>query len=64
MRIPFRTLGGVMPVHANAEWRFNLFRIDGPGDDTQRRFLSWSPVHSDTHSFHSPWSFGVIRFVK
>jgi hypothetical protein len=51
-------------VEANIDWRTNFFRCDGPGYETQRRLLSWSPVHSDTHSFHSPRLFGVIRFVK
>jgi alpha-galactosidase len=64
MRIPVAAVNGTKPLAANAEWRLNFFRADGPGGATQRRLLSWSPVHSDTHSFHSPWSFGVIQFVK
>jgi alpha-galactosidase len=64
MRIPTSALPGAEPLKANAEWRVNFFRCDGPGDDTQRRFLSWSLVHNDNNSFHAPWSFGVIRFVK
>ena len=64
MRIPVAGLKGTKPLEPNTEWRLNFFRADGEGDDTQRRFLSWSPVHNDTHSFHSPWSFGLIRFVK
>jgi alpha-galactosidase len=63
LRIPVRALGVTQPT-ANAEWRINFYRADGPGNDTQRRFLSWSPVHSDTHTFHTPASFGLIRFVK
>ncbi len=64
LRIPVAALIGTKPLEANTEWRLNFFRADGEGDDTQRRFLSWSLVHNDTHSFHSPWSFGLIRFVK
>ncbi|MGD0223427.1 MAG: carbohydrate-binding family 9-like protein [Terriglobia bacterium] len=64
MRIPVAGLKGTKPLEANTEWRLNFFRADGPGNDSQRRFVSWSPVQNDTHSFHSPWSFGVIRFVK
>jgi alpha-galactosidase len=64
LRIPVAALIGKKPLEANTEWRINFFRCDGPGDETQRRLLSWSPVQSDTHSFHSPWSFGVIRFMK
>ena len=64
MRIPVAAMKGTKPLAAGAEWRVNFFRMDGSGDHAQRRSLSWSPVQSDTHSFHSPWSFGVIRFVK
>lgn len=64
MRIPVAGLKGTKPIEANTEWRMNLFRADGPGNDDQRRFLAWSPVQNETHSFHSPWSFGVIQFVK
>ena len=64
MRIPAAGMNGTRPIEANAEWRVNFFRADGPGDDAHRRFLSWSPVQNDTHTFHSPWSFGVIKFVK
>jgi len=52
------------PLEADAEWRVNFFRADGTGGAAPRRLLSWSPVQSDTHSFHSPWSFGAMRFVK
>jgi alpha-galactosidase len=64
LRIPVTALNGTKPLVAHAEWRLNLFRADGPGNDSQRRFLSWSPVHNDTDSFHAPWSFGLMRFVK
>ena len=64
MRIPVAALKGTKPLAAHTEWRINFFRCDGPGGDTQRQLLSWSPVQSDSHTFHSPWSFGVIRFVK
>jgi len=64
LRIPVAALAGTKPLEAGAEWRINFFRADGPGDDTQRRFLSWSLVHNDSDSFHAPWSFGVIRFEK
>jgi hypothetical protein len=64
MRIPVAALTGSKPLEANTEWRINFFRADGLGDDTKRRFLSWSLVHNDTNSFHAPWSFGRIKFVK
>jgi cellulose/xylan binding protein with CBM9 domain len=55
---------GVEAMSANAAWRINFFRADGPGDDTQRRFLSWSPIRSSKQSFHVPTCFGLLRFVK
>lgn len=63
MRIPVVSMG-TKPLAVNTEWRLNIFRADGQGDDQHRRFLSWSLVHNDNDSFHAPWSFGVIRFVK
>ncbi len=62
MRIPLSAMKGTGPLNAGEEWRVNFFRADGPSDGKVRRLLSWSPVQSDSHSFHSPWSFGVIRF--
>jgi hypothetical protein len=63
MRIPVHALDSP-PLRPNVEWRINFFRADGPGPDRQRRHLSWSPVQSSKHSFHTPTSFGLIRFVK
>jgi len=64
MRIPVDSMGVNKPLAANDAWRINIFRADGPGDDAHRRFLSWSPVRNDKHSFHAPASFGVLKFVK
>jgi alpha-galactosidase len=64
MRIPARALGVLKPLAANSEWRLNFFRADGPGGAEPRRMLSWSLVHSPTRTFHTPASFGVLRFVK
>ena len=63
MRIPWRSMN-VQRLEAKAEWRLNFYRADGLGDDTQRRFLSWSPIRGEKRSFHAPTSFGAIRFVK
>jgi len=63
MRIPVRSMGS-KPLQAGDAWRINIFRADGLGDDAHRRFLSWSPVKSERHSFHAPASFGVLRFEK
>ncbi len=63
MRIPVRALKApAWP--AKTEWRINFFRADGPSQESQRRLLSWSPVKSDKHSFHTPSCFGLIRFVR
>jgi len=64
MRIPVRSMN-VDAIHAGDEWRLNLYRADGPGDDTQRRFMSWSALPAGHNkSFHQPASFGIIKFVK
>jgi hypothetical protein len=62
MRIPVESMGakGISP---GAEWRLNLFRADGPGEDSQRRFLSWSTIPTGA-SFHVPTRFGIIQFSK
>jgi hypothetical protein len=62
MRIPLRALG-VEAISPNAAWRINFFRADGPRDDHQRRFLSWSPIRGAKRTFHAPTNFGLIRFV-
>ncbi len=63
MRIPVQVMNSPQ-LQPGAEWRLNFYRADGPGGDTQRRFLSWSPIHSEKHSFHAPASFGIIQFKK
>lgn len=62
MRIPVGPMGA-RQISAGTEWRLNLFRADGPGDDSQRRFLAWSIIPAGS-SFHVPAQFGIIRFVK
>lgn len=61
MRIPLAAFG-VDLIDPGTEWRINYCRCDGPGDDTQRRFLAWSPTLE--RSFHVPQRFGLIRFEK
>ena len=63
MRIPVKSMDAA-PIKAGDEWRLNLYRCDGPGDDTKRRFMSWSVVPEHNGSFHQPASFGIIKFVK
>ena len=62
MRIPLASMNatGVKP---GAEWRVNFYRADGPGDDTQRRFMCWSTI-PEGKTFHVPERFGIIKLVK
>jgi len=62
MRIPVRAMG-VEGLELGAVWRVNFFRADGPGGDTQRRFMSWSTI-PEGKTFHVPTRFGRLRFVK
>jgi len=62
-RIPLRAVSNA-PVTPGTEWRANLYRIDGPGPDSQRRFLCWQPtcvVHRDPN--HVPENFGTLVFT-
>ena len=60
MGIPVSTMG-VEEVREGMKWRINFYRCDGPGDDTERRFLAWSPTFEK--NFHVPARFGEILFV-
>jgi hypothetical protein len=63
MRIPTRSMG-VQQITAGSEWRVNLFRADGFGNDNQRCLLSWSPLQIENRSFHQPASFGILKFAS
>jgi hypothetical protein len=63
MRIPVAQVNAGEPLAANAQWRINFYRDDGPSDKT-RRALAWSMIRGGTESFHTPSCFGLIRFVK
>jgi hypothetical protein len=63
MRIPVKPMG-VKAIQPGDKWRLNFYRCEGLGDDTQRRYLSWSPVPLADGDFHQPASFGIIEFVK
>jgi hypothetical protein len=58
MRIPVQSLG-VRQIERGMEWRINFYRCDGLGDDSQRRFLAWSPTFK--LNFHVPDRFGWVR---
>ncbi|MBM3801759.1 MAG: hypothetical protein FJW26_05525 [Acidimicrobiia bacterium] len=58
MRIPSAALG-LPQIERGTEWRINFYRCDGPGEDSQRRFLAWSPTLQ--LNFHVPERFGWVR---
>ncbi len=47
------------PLHGD-EWRVNLFRCVGTGDE---RYLAWLPTHTPEPNFHVPEAFGWLRFA-
>jgi len=52
-------------VGPGTRWRMNLYRIDGQGPDSERRFMCWQPtcvVNRDPN--HVPEAFGTIIFEK
>jgi len=52
-------------VKPGTRWRANLYRIDGEGPDSQRRFMCWQPtcvVNRDPN--HVPENFGTLNFTK
>jgi hypothetical protein len=63
-RIPLRSITDKAVV-AGTRWRANLYRIDGEGPDSARRFMCWQPtcvVNRDPN--HVPENFGTLTFVK
>ena len=58
MRVPAVSLG-VPQIERGMEWRINFYRCDGFGDNSQRRFLAWSPTFQ--LNFHVPERFGWVR---
>lgn len=63
-RIPLRSVSE-KAVKPGTRWRANLYRIDGPGPDPQRRFMCWQPtcvVNRDPN--HVPENFGTLIFTK
>ena len=61
MRIPVASMGAGS-LGPGSQWRINFYRADGEGNDSQRRFMSWSTI-PEGKSFHVPTRFGLIRFV-
>jgi hypothetical protein len=50
-------------VKPGTRWRANLYRIDGQGPDSQRRFLCWQPTCVPGRDpNHVPEHFGTLAF--
>jgi len=63
-RIPLTSVS-LAEVKGGTRWRMNLYRIDGQGSDSERRFLCWQPtcvVNRDPN--HVPEAFGTLIFQK
>lgn len=63
LAIPFRNFArdaAHTPPRPGDVWRLNLYRTGGR---TNRQSSTWSPIAPPTRSFHSPESFGWVRFV-
>lgn len=61
-RIPIKAIT-TDPVKPGTRWRINLYRIDGQGPDSVRRFICWRPTcvtHRDPN--HVPEAFGTLLF--
>ena len=61
-RIPLASVSSAS-VASGTRWRINLYRIDGDGPDSQRRFLCWQPtcvLNRDPN--HVPEAFGTLIF--
>ena len=63
-RIPLRSISE-KPVSAGTRWRANLYRIDGEGPDSVRRFMCWQPTCvTNRDPNHVPEHFGTLTFVQ
>jgi len=63
-RVPLRAVTE-KHVIAGTKWRANLYRIDGLGPDSQRRFMCWQPtcvVNRDPN--HVPEHFGALILTQ
>ena len=63
-RIPLKAVTA-QPVKPGTRWRVNLYRIDGQGPDSQRRFLCWQPTCAPGQDpNHVPENFGTLIFEE
>jgi hypothetical protein len=63
-RIPLRSITD-QRVTPGTRWRANLYRIDGQGPDSKRRFMCWQPTCvSNRDPNHVPEHFGTLVFER
>jgi hypothetical protein len=63
-RIPLTSVSNDS-VAPGTRWRINLYRIDGDGPDSERRFLCWQPTCvRDRDPNHVPEAFGTLTFLR
>jgi hypothetical protein len=63
-RIPLRSVSD-QQVESGTRWRANLYRIDGDGPDSRRRFLCWQPTCvTNRDPNHVPEHFGTLVFER
>jgi hypothetical protein len=63
-RVPLHSVSEKQVV-AGTQWRVNLYRIDGLGEDPVRHFMCWQPtcvINRDPN--HVPEHFGTLVFTK
>ena len=59
-RIPLRSVTE-KKIEAGVRWRANLYRIDGEGPDSERRFMCWQPTCvTNRDPNHVPEHFGTL----
>lgn len=62
--IPLRSVSD-KPVQPGTRWRANLYRIDGEGPDSVRRFMCWQPTCvTGRDPNHVPENFGTLIFDR
>jgi len=63
-RVPLHSVSEKKVV-VGTKWRANLYRIDGLGPDSERRFMCWQPTCVvDRDPNHVPEHFGTLIFTK
>jgi hypothetical protein len=63
-KIPLKSVSEKQ-VKPGTRWRANLYRIDGEGPDSGRRFMCWQPTCvTNRDPNHVPENFGTLVFAK